>query len=112
MRYSPLLAVFTCCLLFGCSGKAKDLVGKWRDEAGTTTIEFSSDGKVTIAQGGATNSTWYKLQGNKLTMGSVSGLKESDTVTWKVSGDTLTLGRPGSTGPGPREQTFKRVTGG
>lgn len=72
---------------------------------------FAADGKLTITQGGAPGTTWYKVRGSSLTAGSVSGLREQDAFTWKVSGDTLTLKRADSLGAGSREQALKRVQG-
>jgi hypothetical protein len=113
MRHAVPLAVLTCFLLGGCSGQRKALVGKWCDEAGTTTVEFSADGKATIEQAGIVSPTWYKVKGNQLTIGATTALvPEDDVVTFKVSGDTLTMSREaafGGTGASVWTQTFKRL---
>ena len=114
MRHAMLLSVLTCLLLVGCSGQRKALVGKWRDDAGTTTVEFSPDGKAALEQLGVANPTWYKVKGNQLTIGAVPGQLQDNVVTFKVSGDTLTMSREAAFGgPGAPAwtQTFKRLKG-
>jgi len=112
MRYAMLLSLFICSLLTGCSGRQKALVGTWRDDNARTTVQFFADGKATLEQFGVANPSWYKVRGNQLTIGAVPGQLQDNVVTFKVSGDTLTMSREaafGGTGASVWTQTFKRL---
>lgn len=115
MRRRVLLAAVTSLVLTGCAGQRQALVGKWRDDAGTTTVEFLADGKATLEQSGVASPTWYKVKGNQLTIGAVPGQLQDNIVTFNVSGDTLTMSREAAFGgPGAPvwTQTFKRLKDG
>ena len=67
-------------------------------EADGTVIDFGSDGRVHISQGGKTMvEGTYKIAGDKLTLTDVSGSfacpkdKASGTYTWQVQTSALTL---------------------
>jgi hypothetical protein len=67
-------------------------------EAGGTVIDFGSDGRVHVLQGGkSVVEGTYKVTGDKLTLTDVSGSfacpkdKASGTYTWHVKESALTL---------------------
>jgi hypothetical protein len=90
MRWALSAAVVLCLLVAGCGGKTGSLAGKWQGPNGT--LEFTADGHVTIAAGGNFGFTWYKVEGGKMTVGHLQSGAPDETVSFKLSGDTLTIG--------------------
>jgi hypothetical protein len=72
--------------LVGCR-RGPGLVGKWK-AAGSgfqpmQTLEFTPEGRLNMRGMGGVYSTWYKLQGDKLTTGRLTGPTD-DTGSWSI----------------------------
>src|SRR5262245_4057125 len=63
-RYHLIVAAMICHFLAGCSSQPQDLIiGKWQvADGGGDTVEFSSDGTVTVVMGGQTARGKYKFE--------------------------------------------------
>ncbi len=79
-------------LIAGCQPKAGGLVGKWQAHGGANSIEFSDDGQITQHRPGHMVMTWYRIEGDRMTVGHVVSGMPDETVKFQVSGDTLTIG--------------------
>ncbi len=90
MKHSVLALVVLCLGLAGCAPGASGIVGKW--EAAGVTIEFTSDGHLKLARPGRRAFTWYKVDGEKMTIGHLFSGMPDETVRFKVSGNTLAIG--------------------
>lgn len=92
-----LVLVFT-----GCGGKA-GIVGKWHSDGEADTVEFTSDGKMTVTPDsgeGALDLT-YKVEGSKITI-SAMGIDQISEFT--IDGDTMTVSPEGDA-----QMVYKRV---
>lgn len=86
------LVVVLALLVCGC-GKmgSKGLVGKWRGtQALAQRIEFTDDNRLEIRSMMGYQSTWYKVDGEKLTTGRLLGPTD-DFGTWRIEGDSLII---------------------
>jgi hypothetical protein len=57
------------------------------------TLEFSPEGRLNMRGMGGVYSTWYKLQGGKLTTGRLTGHTD-DTGSWSIKAGKLTIKHP------------------
>ena len=91
MRLSIAVLIIACLLLAGCGGK-NELVGTWQDTSGGITLDFQSNGRVTVDAGGESEAGTYKVEADKLAIAATNWNAEADWQTFAVSGDTLTIG--------------------
>lgn len=91
MKRSIALVLLVVCLaavLVACGGSS-DIVGKWQDESGMTTMEFRNDGKLGAFLGDTEIMTVdYKTEGDKLT---ITVMGQESTSTYKIEGNVLTI---------------------
>ena len=89
----------------GCPKSGGGLVGRWEaEEASAQAIEFRADGRVTVRdQFGNVSDSWYRVEGDRLTVGRLYGWPEDDTHGFTLKGDRLVLG-------GFLTGTYRRVT--
>jgi uncharacterized protein (TIGR03066 family) len=95
-------AVLCLSLLAGCSSK-KPIVGKW--QGGPGQFEFTPDGKLVVTMGSVTMNGTYTLpdDGHFAAEIDFGGKKQTMTVAYTVSGDTLTTEDNG------KKETLTRV---
>lgn len=100
LQQKPLLCVLALLLLaaLACGGAGNPgpenvLVGQWQRDDGKETIEFSTDGSVTIEVLGATMEGKYKLLDDATVQMDISVLDETVAGVFRFSlaEDTLTL---------------------
>ena len=95
MRKRIAIVALVMCALFllaACGSGSSALVGKWKDEAtGMMTMEFKDDGTLSVSALGQTQTVSYKVDGDKITM-TADG--QEATGTFKVEGNKLTLTGP------------------
>ncbi|MBQ6043502.1 MAG: hypothetical protein IJL41_05110 [Clostridia bacterium] len=93
-----LVAVMALAMLVSCGGSKNDILGKWKgEEAGVEAVyEFKNDGTVEITAMGFTMTGTYKVEGDTLTMGiEMMGVNDESTAKFKIEGDTLTISEDG-----------------
>ncbi len=108
--FISLLVLVTCLtVIIGCT-VFSPIVGKWKDTKSSDTVEFTSDGKVIVANEGYIITGTYELVGSdvvKLRLEGLGGawisLFGGDTWQYTISGDTMTASLAG------KKTTFKRV---
>jgi hypothetical protein len=77
--------------LGGCGGDdAGSLVGKWSNEQQEQTIEFKSDGTMSLASDGYTMKFTYQIDGNTVHL-VMEGGQAAEDMSYALDGDTLTL---------------------
>ena len=105
--YTPLLMVFTFFLLISCA-RTPDVVGKWREEGRTATLEFLKDGtfKAVDNQGMAVSGNYTLTENGKVSFEIERKDASPEIVSGKISvrGEELTL----TSGDGKEVDRYKR----
>ena len=92
MLRNVVLGMIVVTLVAGCQPKAGGLVGTWRATRGANVIEFTDDGQINQDRPGHRVFTWYRIDGDQMTVGHVVSGAPDETVRFELSGDTLTIG--------------------
>jgi hypothetical protein len=83
-----VLVVGLALAIGGCGSKS-GLVGKWHSDAQAETVEFTSDGKMTVtSDAGDVTSMTYVAADGKLTL---TLADQNFEVSYVLTGDTLTV---------------------
>jgi len=91
-RSVVVVLVVLLMLIAGCSSKLASIVGKWSAQGGRNVIEFTDDGQITQNRATARVFTWYKIEGDQMTVGHVTSGVPDETVRFELSGDKLVIG--------------------
>ena len=97
-----LVAVMALAMLVSCGGSKNDILGKWKgEEAGVEAVyEFKNDGTVEITAMGFTMTGTYKVEGDTLTMGiEMMGVNDSASIRLPFSTMKLLPSKKVATAP-------------
>jgi hypothetical protein len=87
-----LLVLWLLVVVAGCGSRSGSVVGKWEADGKANTIEFTDDGHIKQRRPGHIVYTWYRIEGDQMTVGHIMSGAPDETVRFEVAGNTLTIG--------------------
>ncbi len=90
-----LIVCLSVSLIFsGCTSQKSNIVGKWQEIGNTETVEFFSDNRVTVADGGLPfTGDWSYLDDGRIKI-EITMLGTTYSMTGRIEGDVLSITIP------------------